>query len=143
MILDEDPERSFELLDEEACLSLLHQGWLGRVAVTLGAMPAIFPVNYHADSGSIYFMTGEGTKLAAAVRSAVVAFETDDVDHHDREGWSVLAVGVANEVIDEAELAAMSSRLHPLPPDERTHLVRISPDFVSGRRIAFGRWAGP
>jgi hypothetical protein len=38
-LMDED----LELLDEEACLALLGSTSIGRVAVTLGALPAVLP----------------------------------------------------------------------------------------------------
>jgi uncharacterized protein len=137
MILDADGSRSFEILSEDECLDLLEEGWLGRVAVTMGALPAIFPVNYCAEDGAIYFLTGQGTKLAAAVRSAVVAFEVDEADIGSRQGWSVLVIGRAQEVhLEEAGSSAVS-RLGPWAPGDRSHLIRICPEFLSGRRISF------
>ena len=138
--LDEEPGRSFEALDEEECFSLLHRNSIGRVAVSLGEIPAVFPVNYHALNGAIYFFTAEGTKLDAAARGAMVAFQIDHFDVQFHHGWSVLAVGVATEVEEPLirELAAHFP-LQPWAPGTRSHLVQIWPDFVSGRRITFGR----
>lgn len=136
--VDADVGRSFEALGEEECLNLLHQGWLGRVAVTLGAIPAVFPVNYCVEAGAIYFLTGAGTKLAAAVKGSVLAFEIDEADLAYHHGWSVLAVGEAHEVHDENVKQMVAGRLEPWAPGDRTHLIRIWPDFLSGRRIAFG-----
>ena len=136
--LDHALGQELDILDEEECLNLLRQRSIGRVAVSVGAIPAVFPVNYHCEDGAIYFATGKGTKLAAAVRSAVVAFEIDEADAQSHEGWSVLAVGVAHEVHDESVRRAVEAYLRPWAPGERTHLVRIWPDFVSGRRIGYG-----
>lgn len=138
MALDQEAGRDFEVLDEEECLDLLHQGWLGRVVITIGAVPAVFPVNYCLESGAIYFLTGSGTKLAAALRSAVVTFEVDEVDAVYHHGWSVMAVGVATVVHEDAVRRAVGNRLYPWAPGRRRHLVRIWPDMVTGRRIAFG-----
>lgn len=136
--LDVDAGRSLEIIEEGECLSLLHGGWLGRVAVTMGAIPGVFPVNYCVRAGAIYFLTGDGTKLTAAVRSSVVAFEIDGFDLRHHVGWSVLAVGEAREVQDPAIKALVLSRLGPWAPGDRSHLIRIWPDLLSGRRIAFG-----
>ena len=138
--LEEDIGSSFEALDEDECFSLLAAGSLGRVAVSLGEIPAVFPVNYHAFNGDIYFFTAEGTKLAAATRKAQVAFEIDHFDAQYHHGWSVLAVGVTAEVHEPLlrELA-VHFPLQPWAPGSRSHLVQIRPDFVSGRRITFGR----
>jgi len=138
--LDEEPGRSFEALDEEECYSLLHSGSIGRVAVSIGEIPAIFPVNYHAFHGDIYFFTAEGTKLDAAVRRAMLSFQLDHFDPVYQHGWSVLAVGKATEIHETLirELA-VHFPLQPWAPGSRSHLVQIRPDFVSGRRITFGR----
>jgi nitroimidazol reductase NimA-like FMN-containing flavoprotein (pyridoxamine 5'-phosphate oxidase superfamily) len=137
ILLQEDDESRFEVLDEDECRSLLARATIGRVAVSMAAIPAVFPVNYAVDGGDIFFLTGEGTKLGAAVRGAVVAFEADDVDTRRHRGWSVLAVGEAHEVAPgDAGALAEQLALHPWAPGRRSHLVRIRPDFLSGRRIA-------
>jgi nitroimidazol reductase NimA-like FMN-containing flavoprotein (pyridoxamine 5'-phosphate oxidase superfamily) len=110
---------------------------LGRVVVSLGAVPAVFPVNYYAEGGAIYFLTGAGTKLTAALRGAVVSFEVDEVDRDSRRGWSVLAVGPATVVEDDTTKGAvLANQLRPWAPGERHVLVRIWPDLVTGRRIS-------
>jgi uncharacterized protein len=139
IFLEEAPGSGFEALDEEECFGLLHRSSIGRVAVSMGAIPAIFLVNYHAMDRAIYFRTGEGTKLSAATRSAVVAFEIDEIDISYHHGWSVLAVGVADEVEDPVLLDRVRHfPLQPWAPGSRDHVVRIRPDFISGRRITFG-----
>lgn len=126
----------FELLGERECYRLMGERPVGRVGISIGALPAIFPVNHLMDGESIVFCTAEGTKLAAAVRNAVIAFEVDDYDEATRSGWSVLAVGAASETFDPELLRRI--RLHgggPWAQGDRSHLVRITPSFVSGRRI--------
>ena len=106
------------------------------MGVTIAALPAIFPVNYGLLGDDIVFLTGEGTKLRAAVDHAVVAFEVDEFDLVTRRGWSVLAVGIATEVSDAAELASgRRMRLQPMARGDRSHFVRIRPEFLSGRRL--------
>ena len=125
-----------EVLAEDECLALLDTTDLGRIAVTIGAVPAIFPVNFRLIDGQIVFRTGKGTKLHHASESAVVAFEADGVDPATHNGWSVLAVGVAKEEHDHDRAQAALSVL-PLPwaPGTRHHVIAIVPEFVSGRRI--------
>jgi nitroimidazol reductase NimA-like FMN-containing flavoprotein (pyridoxamine 5'-phosphate oxidase superfamily) len=137
--LDQETGRAFEVLHEEECMTLLNRGWFGRVAVTFGAIPAVFPVNYYAEGGAIYFLTGTGAKLSSARRREVVTFEVDDVDIRYHHGWSVLAVGAAS-VVDEQPVRDMviGNHLQPWAPGDRQHLVRIWPDMVTGRRITFG-----
>ncbi|HZT64752.1 MAG TPA: pyridoxamine 5'-phosphate oxidase family protein [Acidimicrobiales bacterium] len=120
-----------ELLDQAECLRLLASQHVGRVGVSVGSLPAIFPVNYAVDGDQVLFRTGEGTKLAVAVSGAVVAFETDWFDSFSHEGWSVLVVGRA-EVVPEGDDKA---RVRAWAPGERDRLVSIRAELVSGRRI--------
>ena len=128
-------DAGLELLSEAECLALVARRPIGRVAVSLGALPAVFPVNFCLVGRDVVFRTAAGTKLAAALRGAVVAFEVDDFDADGHRGWSVLIVGKAAEITG-SELVG----LEPLPvqawaPDVRDHVVRIESEFVSGRRI--------
>ncbi len=125
-----------EILTEDECRTLLGTVAVGRVAITLGALPAVFPVNYRVVDDEIVFLAGEGTKLRAALDGVVVAFQADEIDGPRRRGWSVLVVGLAQEITDDEELArARDLDLQPLAGGERTHFVRVRPEFVSGRRI--------
>jgi len=136
MVIEQHAGRSFQLLGEGECRWLLEKESVGRVAVSVGALPFVAPVNYAMWHGAIYFLTGEGTKLDAAVRGTVVAFEIDHVNVQYHEGWSVLAVGEAHEVEGlESETLCERLPLAPWAPGPRAHLVRIVPEFLSGRRI--------
>lgn len=136
-------DEGLELLDTDQCLDLVARATVGRVGVTVGALPAIFPVNFALSEGAVVFRTGEGTKLAAATDQAVVAFEVDDWDPLEQTGWSVLAVGKAR-VVDDPEDVVRLRRL-PLAPwagGTREHFVRMPIEFVSGRRIGHARVGG-
>jgi nitroimidazol reductase NimA-like FMN-containing flavoprotein (pyridoxamine 5'-phosphate oxidase superfamily) len=125
-----------ESLGEQECRALLAQGTLGRVGMTQGALPVIVPVNYAVVDGDVVFRTGEGAKLAASRRDAVVAFEVDSYDVGAQRGWSVLAVGRAHEVTDAEELERLRALgLAPWANGERPSFVRMHPEMVSGRRI--------
>jgi uncharacterized protein len=132
MLIDE----GLEILDEDECLRLLPTVPLGRVALSIGALPCIFPVNFAFIDGVIVFRTGSGTKLRAALDHAVVAFEVDAVDPIYHNGWSVQVVGVAEEFADGETDWTRRIPVAPWAPGPRTHFVRIHPEFVSGRRIA-------
>ena len=132
MLVDE----GLELLTEEDALQLLATHEVGRVGITIGALPAIFPVNYRLIDGTIVFRTASGSKLSAAAKGAVLAFEIDDYDAADRSGWSVLAVG-RSEVVHDLDVAfgVLEAGLEPFADGRRGAIVRIRPEFISGRRI--------
>ena len=126
---------TLEVLTEEECYALLRDvATVGRVGVSVAAVPEILPVNFAMVDGTIVFGTRQGTKLHAATRSAVLAFEVDDSDASS--GWSVLVVGRSAEVTESREIAAA---LAVIPdgwvPGEHEHVVRLTPSRVTGRRI--------
>ena len=129
--------RGLEVLTRPECVHLLGRGGIGRVAVTIGALPAVFPVNYALDdAGDIVFRSSPGTKLTAALRGAVVAFEVDHFDAFAHSGWSVMVVGPAAVVIDAEENARLERLpLSPWAPSEEDVFVRICAEIVSGREI--------
>jgi len=124
----------FEILDQAECFSLLSKVTLGRVAVTIGALPAIFPVNFCMVAGQVVFCSGEGTKLTAALSGTIVAFETDWATRG--EVWSVQLVGASRVVEPATDLAAAElAALRSLAPVPRRYLVKITPERISGRRL--------
>ncbi|MFC4944929.1 pyridoxamine 5'-phosphate oxidase family protein [Pseudonocardia sp. GCM10023141] len=124
------------MLDREQCIALLGSAVIGRVVFTDGALPSAQPVNFVLDGEEVVFRTSNGSKLAAATRHAVVAFEVDDIDHATRTGWSVLGVGQAYEVVEPARLAELAE-LQPDPwaPDRTAHTISIPLQMLSGRRL--------
>jgi nitroimidazol reductase NimA-like FMN-containing flavoprotein (pyridoxamine 5'-phosphate oxidase superfamily) len=129
-------DHGLERLTEAQARQLLATGEVGRVGLTIGALPAIFPVNYRLIDGAIMFRTAPGSKMSAAAVGAVIAFEVDDYQRADRSGWSVLAVGTA-QVVDDPDLAARvdDAGLEPFAAGPRTTIVRVEPIFLSGRRL--------
>jgi nitroimidazol reductase NimA-like FMN-containing flavoprotein (pyridoxamine 5'-phosphate oxidase superfamily) len=132
----ERDRNGLEVLGRDECLQLLERTAVGRLGVTIGALPFVLPVNFLVDDDRILVRTGEGTKLDAALRDSVVAFEVDHVDPLDHGGWSVCVTGVAHEIRDPAELERIA-RL-PLPhwaPNDAGHVMAVSMELVTGRRI--------
>jgi uncharacterized protein len=131
--------QQWHILDQGACLTRLESRHLGRVAFLDDAAgrPTILPINYLMVDGSVVFRTDAGSKLDAAQRGTVLAFEIDGFDELDQTGWSVLVRGHAGVVTDEADL----DRLRQLPlvtwaPGAKPFYVRIDAAEVTGRRIS-------
>lgn len=130
-------DEGFEILDEDQCLALLATKCVGRVGVSVAALPAIFTVNFVLDGRDVVFKTAEGTKLAAAARHAVVAFQCDSFDPDQRTGWSVLVVGRAIPVTEPDRVAELDRLgLDSWARGDRRHYVRVPVECISGRQIA-------
>ncbi|MBG0816536.1 pyridoxamine 5'-phosphate oxidase family protein [Planomonospora sp. ID82291] len=125
-----------QVLSYEECMSLLGSCPIGRIVFTDRALPAVQPVNFCLDGEEIVIRTTVGSKLAAATRQTVVAFEVDEFDPVMRTGWSVTVVGHARAVEDPAEVVRLAALpLTPWAPGTRDHFVVIAAEQVSGRRI--------
>jgi uncharacterized protein len=122
-----------EVLDRADCVRLLRTAFLGRIGISAGALPMILPVNFRVEGDRILFRTGVGTKLDAATRNAVVAFEADDIDPMYHSGWSVVVTGVAREVADPDDRAVYTTPRWA--PGQSERLVQVSIDEISGRRL--------
>jgi nitroimidazol reductase NimA-like FMN-containing flavoprotein (pyridoxamine 5'-phosphate oxidase superfamily) len=124
------------LLDRDECLELLGRSTFGRVGVTVGALPAVLPVNFRLVDDLIVSRTGQGTKLDAATDRAIVAFEVDDIDPITHTGWSVMVTGEARRITDPAELDRIESQGIPhWAHTDGLATVAIPATMVTGRRV--------
>lgn len=137
MVAREKADRNgLEVLDREECLALLGAGVLGRVGLSMGALPTILPVNYRVVDGFVVFRTGIGSKLDAATRGAVIAFEVDGYDVDSRTGWSVVVTGIAHDTPSAPWAAPILAAAVPRwAPESATRVLHLSTEIISGRRI--------
>lgn len=128
---------NLEVLSPRECMALAATVPIGRIVFTDRALPAVQPVNYVIDhDGSVIIRTTQGSKLAAATRNAIVAFEIDEFDPRLKAGWSVTMVGRAQTVRDQDETARLAQLpLHTWAPGDRHRYIRIHPEHINGRRI--------
>ncbi|SRR5579871_2795850 len=125
-------------LSRAECLDLLATVPVGRVGVSIGALPAVLPVNFCVTEHAVIFRSKAGAKLNAATTGTVVAFEADHYDESGKFGWSVLVQGMAEEVTDPDALAAMGG----LPLESwafngaADHVIAVELAMVTGRRIS-------
>jgi len=119
------------------CLQLMASVPVGRIIFTQQALPAVELVDFALDDGDIIIRTDYGSKLSAATRGAVVAFETDSLDTDRHVGWSVTAIGHSREVTDPDEIGRLDKLgLRAWAQAERKHFIRISPGILNGRRLS-------
>lgn len=123
-------------LSREESLALLESVPIGRVGVSIDALPVILPVNFIVVGTLVVFRTVPGTKLDAAMSRSVAAFEADDHAADGTWGWSVLVRGYAHDLKDGSALAeAGGLRAWAFPRGEANHIVGIETTMVSGRRF--------
>ena len=137
------PRQLIELSRRES-LRLLGSAPFGRVVFTLGALPAVRPVNHLLVDDDIIIRgqlgSGLGSRLTPAGRSpgeVVVAYEVDDIDPGTRTGWSVVVTGLASQVDDPGEIERFERELRPWVDQPMNIVVRIRPELISGFRLAY------
>jgi uncharacterized protein len=92
-------DRAHELLEPDECRRLLRTERLGRVALSVAALPSVVPVLYRLVGERVVFGV-ESDALVAVLSDNIVAFEVDHVDVETRVGWTVLVVGRARPADD-------------------------------------------
>lgn len=132
-----DQERELAEIGEEECFRLLQLRNLGRLAIVRDGQPEIFPVNYSMDGHTVVMRTQPGVKLTYAPL-ARVAFEVEDIDLVQREGWVVEVRGHAQDITDAID--TRSEHLHtadvrPWVSGPHDHYIAIARPLVSGRRL--------
>ena len=136
-MLGMDCSRHLEVLDEAECRRLLTTAVIGRLAYTEGALPAIQPVHFTVVDGQVIIPTRVGSKVAAASRGAVVAFEVDDYDADARTGWNVTVIGPSRVVREPDEgrgLDGLGARAWA--PTDVPCYVAVRIVIVRGRRLS-------
>jgi hypothetical protein len=79
-------------IPEQQCWELLASTSVGRVALSIGALPVILPVQYHLDGHTLAVCLGH-RELPERALDTVVALAADAIDPHTRSGWSVQVQG--------------------------------------------------
>jgi uncharacterized protein len=137
-VFPEAPTSEVLVLSREDCLHLLASNNFGRLAVATDS-PVIRPVNYVFDerSQSVVFRTADGSKFRALLANRKAAFEIDGIDQRLRTGWSVVIVGVTEEITNASELRRLEHLAFDTwtPGQKKAHWMRIRAWTVTGRRI--------
>jgi nitroimidazol reductase NimA-like FMN-containing flavoprotein (pyridoxamine 5'-phosphate oxidase superfamily) len=125
-------------LSPDDCLRLLGSVKVGRVGLSIDALPVVLPVNFSLLDGDIVIRSVEGTKFHAAAERAVLAFEVDGYDLDGTNGWSVLVQGVSRVVDESPELLRVGGlKLESWALDGTAdRFIRIAASRVSGRRFS-------
>lgn len=126
------------VLDRDTCLGLLATVPVGRVALSVDALPVITPVGFVVDGDRVVFAVSPEARATASLHGMVVAFQADHWDAATATGWSVLVQGPARVVTDPAERHRIM-----VPTVDRAvagsfELVAVATDVLTGRRLGAG-----
>jgi hypothetical protein len=122
-------------LPRDECLRLMGSVYLGRLIYTRRALPAVELVTFALDHGDIIVRIEAGGRVADATQHSVVAFETDELDAGQQAGWSVTAIGRAQEVTDPEDISRLQKMGLSSWTPTKEHFIRISPEILTGRRL--------
>jgi hypothetical protein len=142
MVPMELDRNGFEVLGRDECFDLLRSVVVGRIGLSMSALPVVLPVNFAVDGDRIVVRTAAGSKLDAALGGAVVAFEADQFDSATGEAWSVLVRGSSAVLTDPVDIASLDDLdLNSWVAGRGDQWVMITTDLVSGRRTRGRRGA--
>ncbi len=131
-----------ETIDPDECLRLLGTAAIGRLALSVRALPVVLPVNFALAHDGVVIRTGKDANLDQACDQTVVAFEVDGFDPIVQAGWSVLVQGTASVLTAPAELHDASQLgLAPWGNPHADSFVKVGLDLVTGRRLGGWYWA--
>ena len=82
-----------DALSERECWELLATASVGRVALSVRALPVILPVQYYLDGRRLSVCLGHHALPERALDKTIVAFAADSIDPVTRSGWSVQVQG--------------------------------------------------
>ncbi len=138
-----DEHRRLEQLSRTRALDLLSSVNLGRLVFTHQALPAIRPVNHLVECESIIVRATAGAAIISAANrhGVVVAYEADSIDSENHIGWSVIVIGTARLLTDDAAAARYRSLLQPWISGAVDDVITISADLVTGYQMVPGEAA--
>lgn len=108
--------------DEDQCLALLARSQLGRIAMSLWAVPVVIPVRYALRGSDLYFALTD-PKAADGARDSVVALQADGYHEDSEHRWSVLAIGRASAI---QIIAGSGGAVDPQDPQDPPVSVKVS-----------------
>jgi len=127
-------DRTHAELTSTECWELLALSSVGRLALSVRALPTILPVRYAIDADAVAIHMGRFGLPAAAVHDSVVAFAVDHIDEAADSGWIVQMQGLA-------QLARPDGTPTGAGPVAGGQLLRLVPGMLSGQRFTLGSGA--
>jgi hypothetical protein len=125
-------------LTREECFELLATSAMGRVTLSVGALPTILPVGFALLGSDVVFRPFFGAMISPSGVDVVLAFQADDFDAPTQKGWSIEVQGIARSVEDLDEVRRCQELSPPVKGETRDtgSFGILSTARMSGRRFA-------
>lgn len=135
MVVVEVDAAGWEVLSRSACLELLDTVRVGRIGVSIDALPVVVPVRFSLGEGEVVVDLFGNERLSTALVGAIVAFEAGRLELWSGGAWTVLVQGVSRLYANTASGSGgpRTLRGRALAPNCGP-LAGISTELVSGRR---------
>jgi hypothetical protein len=112
----------------DRCWELLATTSVGRLALSVRALPVILPVQYYLDGRRLAVCLGHHHLPERALNDVIIAFAADAIDPVTRSGWSVQVQG--RSVIPR-RLGVDTACGRPAAGQ----IVQIEPGIISGHHM--------
>jgi hypothetical protein len=120
-----------DLIPEYRCWQLLATASVGRLALSVRALPVILPVQYCLDGRTLLVCLGHRQIPERSLNQTIIAFAADAIDPAARSGWSVHVQG----------RSAVPQRLGvetACGEPSAGQIVQIQPGIITGHRVQLG-----
>lgn len=120
--------RDDAIISERECWELLATASVGRLALSVRALPVILPVQYYLDGRRLAVCLGHLGLPERSLNETIIAFAADSIDPATRSGWSVHIQGRS---VIPGRFPIDTGCGWPAA----AQLVQIEPGKISGQRI--------
>ena len=117
------------MLSERECWRLLAMVSVGRLALSVRALPVIVPVQYYLSGRRLAVCLGHHELSERSLDETIIAFAADSIDPVARSGWSVQVQG--KSVIPRGLRIDTDCDLPATP----AQVVEVVPGKISGHRM--------
>ncbi|MGA7420394.1 MAG: pyridoxamine 5'-phosphate oxidase family protein [Acidimicrobiales bacterium] len=84
---------AIRVLSREECLDKLGGTSVGRIAITVEAIPTVVAVRFVVNGNRLIFDVIGGSVPGEVFDNVIVGFQADSFDAHGRRGWTVSGTG--------------------------------------------------
>jgi hypothetical protein len=117
-----------DALSERECWELLATVSVGRLALSVHALPVILPVQYCLDGRRLAVCLGHHALPERALDETILAFAADSIDPVTRSGWLVQVQGksvIPNKLRIDTDCGSPAA----------AQVIDIEPGKISGHRM--------